>query len=112
MRTVVRARIDAKVRDEAVAVLDAIGLTASDAFRLMMVRIAAEKRLPFEFLVPNEETVEAMRAARRGDLVSVGGIDGLMADLDADGQANGSLQVRPRAREERQRRQNPRCGTR
>ena len=55
----------------------------SDAFRLMMVRIAAEKRLPFDPLIPNEETVEAMKAARRGELVAVGGVDGLMADLNA-----------------------------
>ncbi|MDE0254986.1 MAG: type II toxin-antitoxin system RelB/DinJ family antitoxin, partial [Rhodospirillaceae bacterium] len=48
MSTVVRARIDEKTKEEAAAVLDAIGLTVSDAFRLMMVRIAAEKRLPFE----------------------------------------------------------------
>ena len=61
--------------------LDTIGLTVSDAFRLMMVRIATEKRLPFELLVPNEETVAAMQAARQGNLV---GVDGLMADLNAD----------------------------
>ncbi len=57
MTTVVRARIDEKVKDEASAVLAAIGLTVSDAFRLMMVRIAAEKRLPFEPLVPNRDTI-------------------------------------------------------
>ncbi len=84
MSTVVRARIDEKIKDEATAVLGSIGLTVSDAFRLMMVRIAAEKRLPFDPLVPNEETIEAMKAARRGDLVEVGGVDGLMADLNAD----------------------------
>ena len=84
MRTVVRARIDEKTRQEAAAVLDAIGLTVSDAFRLMMVRIAAEKRLPFEPLVPNAETVAAMEAARRGELVTAGDVDGLMADLHAD----------------------------
>ena len=84
MNTVVRARIDEKTKDEAAAVLDAIGLTVSDAFRLMMVRIAAEKRLPFEPLVPNDETIEAMKAARRGDLIAVGGVDALMADLNAD----------------------------
>ena len=84
MRTVVRARIDEKTKREATAVLDAIGLTVSDAFRLMMVRIATEKRLPFEPLVPNEETVAAMEAARQGDLVTVGDIDGLMTDLHAD----------------------------
>ena len=69
MDTVVRARIDRETKDEATAVLEAIGLTASDAFRLMMRRIAAERRLPFEPLVPNRETVEAIRggAARRAD---------------------------------------------
>jgi len=84
MSTVVRARIDEKTRQEAAAVLDTIGLTVSDAFRLMMVRIADEKRLPFEHLVPNPETVAAMAAARRGELVTVGDVDGLMADLHAD----------------------------
>jgi len=64
MSTVVRARIDARIKADATAVLDAIGLSASDAFRLLMVRIAAEKRLPFEPLVPNARTVAAMRAAR------------------------------------------------
>lgn len=84
MGTVVRARIDEKVKDDATAVLDAIGLTVSDAFRLMMVRIAAEKRLPFEPLVPNAETIEAMKAARRGDVTTVGSVEELMADLHAD----------------------------
>ena len=84
MSTVVRARIDEKTKEEAAAVLDAIGLTVSDAFRLMMVRIAAEKRLPFEPLVPNPETVAAMEAARQGELVTVGDVDGLMADLHAE----------------------------
>ncbi len=84
MRTVVRARIDERVKNEAAAVLASIGLTVSDAFRLMMVRIATEKRLPFEPLVPSAETIEAMRAARRGDLVTVGSVDDLVADLNAD----------------------------
>ena len=84
MSTVVRARIDEKVKDEATAVLAAIGLTVSDAFRLMMVRIATEKRLPFELLVPNAETIEAMKAARRGEVTAVGSVEGLMADLHAD----------------------------
>ncbi len=84
MRTVVRARIDERVKKEAAAVLASIGLTVSDAFRLMMVRIATEKRLPFEPLVPNAETIEAMRAARRGDLVTVGSVDDLLAVLNAD----------------------------
>jgi DNA-damage-inducible protein J len=66
--TVVRARIDEQTKDEATLVLASIGLTVSDAFRLMMVRIAKDKALPFDPLVPNEETIEAMKEARRGGL--------------------------------------------
>ena len=88
MSIVVRARIDEKIKDEAAAVLGALGLTVSDAFRLMMVRIAADKRLPFEPLVPNDETIEAMKAARRGEPVVVDDVDGLIADLNADDQAD------------------------
>jgi DNA-damage-inducible protein J len=82
---VVRARIDERTKNEASAVLKAMGLTASDAFRLLMVRIAAEKALPFEPLVPNEETIAAMRAARRGELVTAGKPKDLLSKLNADG---------------------------
>lgn len=50
----------------------------------MMVRIAAEKALPFEPLVPNEKSIAAMREARRGGLPSFDSISGLMDDLRAD----------------------------
>ena len=82
--TVVRARINATIKQEATAVLASIGLTASDAFRLMMIRIAREKALPFEPLIPNEETIEAMKAARRGELVRVHSVKELFESLDAD----------------------------
>jgi DNA-damage-inducible protein J len=82
--TVVRARIDEHVKEEASAVLATIGLTVSDAFRLMMVRIAKDKALPFEPLAPNPETVEAMKAARRGEVVTVGSPGDLLTSLNAD----------------------------
>lgn len=81
---VVRARIDERIKEEASAILGAMGLTVSDAVRMMLVRTVAEKALPFDPLVPNEETIEAMKAARRGELVTVGGVDDLLADLNAD----------------------------
>lgn len=62
-----------------------MGLTVSDAFRLLMVKIAKEKALPFEPLVPNDETIEAMKAARRGELVTAGSPDRLVSSLDEDG---------------------------
>ncbi len=81
---IVRARIDGRIKEEAAAVLGSMGLTVSDAFRLMMTRIAAEKALPFEPLIPNAETIEAMKAARRGELVSVGSLENLLASLNAE----------------------------
>jgi DNA-damage-inducible protein J len=82
--TVVRARIDQRIKKEAEAVLAAIGLTASDAFRMLMVRVAAEKALPFEPLVPNKKTVRAIEAARRGELSAAGKPQNLIHRLNAD----------------------------
>jgi len=83
INSVVRARIDGQIKVEAEAVLASIGLTVSDAFRMMM-RIAKEKALPFEPLIPNDETIEAMRAAQRGEYAWSGSADKLLAGLNAD----------------------------
>jgi DNA-damage-inducible protein J len=82
--SVVRARIDEETKREAAAVLKTIGLTLSDAFRLLLVRVAAEKALPFDPLVPNEETIKAMKAARRGELVTAGKPENLLKSLNAE----------------------------
>ena len=80
---VVRARIDQHIKEEATVVLAAMGLTVSDAFRLLLTRIAREKALPFEPLVPNTATIKAMKEARRGNLETVT-LDELKAVLNAD----------------------------
>ena len=80
---VVRARIDEHIKEEASAVLASMGLTVSDAFRLMLTRVAVEKALPFEPLIPNAETIEAMKEARGGNLESFDSVDSLMANLNA-----------------------------
>jgi len=80
---VVRARIDEHIKEEATAVLAAMGLTVSDAFRIMLTRVAREKALPFDPLVPNATTIEAMKEARRGKLETVT-LDELKTVLDAD----------------------------
>ena len=81
---VIRARIDAQIKEEATAIYAAAGLTLSDAFRMLLMRTVAERALPFNPLTPNEETVAAMRAARRGDVVEVGPVSNLLSDLHAD----------------------------
>ncbi len=80
----VQARIDGAVKEEAAAVLASMGLTVSDAVRLLLTRVAKEHALPFDPLVPNAETVEAMKEARRGKLTSFENVDELWADLNAD----------------------------
>ena len=79
----VQTRINQEIKDEAAVVLQAIGLTVSDAVRLMLTRVAHEKALPFEPLIPNEVTIAAMKEAREGKLESVT-LENLQAVLDAN----------------------------
>lgn len=80
---VVRARIDETIKEEASVVLAAMGLTVSDAFRLLLTRVAAEKALPFDPLVPNAKTITAMKEARAGNLEVVT-LDELRAAIHED----------------------------
>jgi DNA-damage-inducible protein J len=83
INNVVRARINEHVKKEAAAVLAGMGLTISDAFRILLTRIAYEKSFPFEPFTPNKKTIEAMEAARHGNLVTVKNIKNLLEDLGA-----------------------------
>ena len=65
--SVVRARIDETVKNEAAAVLAGMGLSISDAFRMLLVRIAAEKQFPFDVRVPNALTAKPLAASDRGE---------------------------------------------
>ena len=79
----VQTRINGAVKDEASAVLATMGLTVSDAVRLLLTRVAHDKALPFEPLIPNAETIAAMQEARAGILKSYPNFEALVADLDA-----------------------------
>ena len=82
--TLVTARIDGQIKEETAAVLATMGPSVSDAVRLLLTRIAYEHALPFDPLIPNAETVEAMKEARRGNLPVSESIEALMADLHAE----------------------------
>lgn len=71
VNAVVRARIDENIKEEASIVLAAMGLTVSDAFRLLLTRVAREKSLPFEPLIPNATTLAAIKEVRQGKLKTV-----------------------------------------
>ncbi|POB10272.1 MAG: type II toxin-antitoxin system antitoxin, RelB/DinJ family [Sulfobacillus thermosulfidooxidans] len=64
--TIVRARIPAETKEKALAVLEKMGLTASDLIRLTFLRVAEEERLPFAVAVPNHTTREAMDEIENG----------------------------------------------
>lgn len=55
-----RARIDEDTKAKGNAVLDAIGLSVSDAVRLLYHRLIADQAFPLELKVPNAETRAAM----------------------------------------------------
>lgn len=79
--TMVHTRIDQKTKDRAARTLASMGLSVSDAVRMLLVRVAAEKALPFEVRVPNATTAKAMRDAARGKGKRHGSADQLFRDL-------------------------------
>ena len=64
--TMVHIRVEEKVKERAAKTLAAMGMSLSDAVRILLVRVAAEKALPFDVKVPNTTTWKAMEAADRG----------------------------------------------
>lgn len=80
----VQARIDGAIKKEAAAVLEAMGLSVSDAVRLLLTKIAREHALPFDPLIPNETTITAIMEARAGNLPSVRTIEKLKEALNED----------------------------
>jgi DNA-damage-inducible protein J len=73
-----------------------IGLNVSDAIRLLLIRIAREGALPFDPFVPNKETIAAMKEAR-AELIKVGSVDRLIAELNADDPEDEAIQERLQA---------------
>jgi len=82
--TYVRARIDTDTKERAADALEAMGLSISDAIRLLMLRIADERRLPFDVKVPNAITRKAIAELEAGNGKPFTSVDDLIADLHSD----------------------------
>ena len=82
MTTMVHTRIDQKTKDRAAKSLAAMGLSVSDAVRMLLVRVAAEKAIPFEVRVPNAVTARAIQSLERGEGKRVKSVEALLKDLD------------------------------
>ena len=82
--TYVRARIDSATKERAADTLAAMGLSISDAIRLLMLRIVDERRLPFEVQAPNAVTRKAIAELEAGKGKRFANTAALMSDLNAD----------------------------
>ncbi len=82
--TMVHVRINERVKARAAKALAAMGLSISDAVRILLTRVATEKALPFNVQVPNAKTAAAMEEARRGGLKPFDSVPDLLADLNAE----------------------------
>jgi DNA-damage-inducible protein J len=80
----VRARIDTSTKERATDALAEMGLSVSDAIRLLLIRIADERRLPFEVKAPNAATRRAIAELESGGGFQVNSVSELMAALNAD----------------------------
>ena len=80
--TYVRARIDSATKERASDALAAMGLTISDAIRLLMLRVVDERRLPFEVRAPNATTRTAIAELDAGKDKRFTSTAALMADLN------------------------------
>lgn len=61
--TMVHVRVNEQVKAQATETLAAMGLSVSDAVRVFLMRVVADKQLPFMLKVPNAETRTAMMEA-------------------------------------------------
>ncbi|MBU3587819.1 type II toxin-antitoxin system RelB/DinJ family antitoxin [Polynucleobacter sp. 31A-FELB] len=82
--TYVRARIDTATKDRATDALEAMGLSVSDAIRLLMFRVADEQCLPFAVKVPNAVTKKAITELETGKGHHYATVNDLMAELNAN----------------------------
>ena len=82
--SVVRARIDTATKERAADALADMGISISDAIRMLLVRVADERRLPFEVKAPNATTRRAIAELEAGEGQKFNSVAGMMAALDAD----------------------------
>ena len=68
---IVQARVDGVIKEQAAAALADMGLTVSDAVRILLTKVAREKTMPLELFTPNATTLTAMEDARMGKVEAV-----------------------------------------
>ena len=82
--TTIQIRINEDLKNKAVKVLGQMQITMSQAIKMFLGQIAAQKRFPLEYLQLNEETKKIMAEVDAGiGLHEVSSAEELMKELDA-----------------------------
>ncbi len=82
--TTIQIRVDEDLKRQASKVLGRMQITMSQAIKMFLGQIANQKRIPLEYLVPNEETLKRMAEVDAGiGLHEVSSVEELMKELDA-----------------------------
>ncbi len=87
--TMVHVRIDETIKQQASETLQAMGLSLSDAVRVFLTRVVADKQIPFDLRVPNNDTVAAMKEADEivaSRMARFSKVDELINDLEKNSQ--------------------------
>lgn len=84
MKVTVRVDVERDVRDQAARQLAEHGLTIDETMRIVLEQAAAGCGPDFGPLAPNATTVEAIEAARRGEVVELGTPAEALAELNRD----------------------------
>jgi len=79
----ISTRINASDKKQAEAVFKKLGITASQAIAMFYKQVSIRKGIPFPLELPNEDTQQAIRDAREGNLNSYSSIEELKAKLTA-----------------------------
>ncbi len=83
--TMVHIRIDETIKQQASETLQAMGLTLSDAVRVFLTRVVADKQIPFDLRAPNSDTLTAMKEADDiavSRMARFSTVDGLINDIE------------------------------
>ncbi len=86
--SMLHVRVDDGLKNKASTALDAMGLSLSDAVRMLLTRIVADQAFPLELKVPNAETRAAMAEADemlRARRLRFETAEGLIDDLEKNG---------------------------
>ena len=83
--TMLHVRVDEEIKTQASEALAAMGLSVSDAVRILLKRVVNDQAFPLELKVPNAETRAAMVEARvmmKGKAARFASADVLIDDLE------------------------------